>query len=505
MGHNLLPWGLYLLNGPAKIQNRHIENVHSGAKSCCFAASSMLLPMGPVYHPSNLSGWGLTAPSRADVAHVGADEIALATGDAGERGIIVRGLGRSYGDPAQNSGGRVLTVHSSLLDIAIDQEQGTVRAGGGVSLHDLLEIILPQGFFVPVTPGTRFVTVGGAIASDIHGKNHHLEGSFGSHVEEVDLMTADGVVHTIGPHHEAELFWATVGGMGLTGIILSARFRLLRVQSSRCVVSTRRCDDLDSLMTMMSEGDDNYRYSVAWTDLLATGRHLGRSVLWRGDHASVDDLSTEHRADPLHYEPKHVATVPPMVPWRGVVNPMTSRLFCEFWFRRAPKSRDGEIKSIPSFFHPLDSIGSWNRLYGRQGFLQYQFVVPFDESDTLTRVVEKIARAKVASPLVVLKRFGKANPGYLSFPFPGWTLTVDIPAGIPELPALLQELDELVLSAGGRHYLAKDSHMSSTALRRGYPRLAQWQAIQRAVDPHGQWCSDLARRLDLVGRNHHHG
>lgn len=459
--------------------------------------------MGPVYHPSNLSGWGLTAPSRADVATVDGDELLSATRDVGDRGVIIRGLGRSYGDPAQNSGGRVLTINSSLLDIVIDREAGTVSAGGGVSLHDLLEIVLPEGFFVPVTPGTRFVTVGGAIASDIHGKNHHLEGSFGNHVEELELLTADGSVRIIGPGKDADLFWATVGGMGLTGVILRARFRLLRVQSSRCVVSTRRCEDLDSLMAMMSEGDDDYRYSVAWTDLLATGRHLGRSVLWRGDHAAVDELDPESRRDPLRYEPQHVATVPPLVPAQGFVNPLTSRLFCEFWFRRAPRSRDGEIKSIPSFFHPLDSIGRWNRLYGRQGFLQYQFVVPFRESATLTRIVEMIARAKVASPLVVLKRFGAANDGYLSFPFPGWTLTVDIPAGISGLPDLLHELDELVLGAGGRHYLAKDSHMSPEALRRGYPRLAQWQAIQREVDPHGQWCSDLARRLDLVERTHH--
>jgi decaprenylphospho-beta-D-ribofuranose 2-oxidase len=270
------------------------------------------------------------------------------------------------------------------------------------------------------------------------------------------------------------------------------------------VVSTRRCEDIDSLMAIMAESDDDYRYSVAWTDLLATGRHLGRSVLWRGDHAKIDELSPASRGNPLLYEPRHLISIPPVVPSPGFVNPLTSRLFSEFWFRRAPKRRDGEIKSIAAFFHPLDSIGRWNQLYGRAGFVQYQFVVPFSQGETLKRVVERFAQAKVASPLVVLKRFGAANQGYLSFPMPGWTLTVDIPAGIAELASLLHEIDEMVLSAGGRHYLAKDAHMTAETLRRGYPRLGEWQSIQKQIDPQGRWQSDQARRLSLIERTVHH-
>jgi decaprenylphospho-beta-D-ribofuranose 2-oxidase len=258
-------------------------------------------------------------------------------------------------------------------------------------------------------------------------------------------------------------------------------------------------------MSVMAESDDNFRYSVAWTDLLATGSHLGRSVLWRGDHATVNDLDQSSSVDPLGYEPQHVMTVPPLVPTQGFVNSYTSRVFSEFWYRRAPKYRTGEIKSIASFFHPLDAIGSWNRLYGRQGFLQYQFVVPFTESETLKVVVERIARAKVASPLVVLKRFGHANDGHLSFPIPGWTLTVDIPAGLDGLASLLHEIDELVLNVGGRHYLAKDAHMNPDAVRRGYPRLKQWQEIQRRYDPQCQWQSDQARRLNLIERTPQNG
>ncbi|MGA0878595.1 MAG: FAD-binding protein [Ilumatobacteraceae bacterium] len=454
--------------------------------------------MKPSLHSTVLSGWGLTSPSRANLGSATATELTSWLTDFDSRGVIVRGLGRSYGDPASNAGGAVVTLESSLLDIALDRSTGTLRAGGGVSLHDLLEIVLPQGFFVPVTPGTRYVTVGGAIASDIHGKNHHLEGSFGNHLLEIELLLADGTVRSVGPDVEPDLFWATVGGMGLTGIILSARFRLLKVETSRCLVSTRRCDDIDELMSAMTEDDDKFRYSVAWTDLQATGRALGRSVLWRGDHASLSDLNATDRTDPFRYDPQHLITVPPLVPGPGFVNSLTSRVFCEAWFRRAPRQRDGEIKSIPAFFHPLDAIGRWNRLYGRQGFVQYQFVVPFASGDTVRRIVERVSASRLASPLVVLKRFGASNDGHLSFPMPGWTLTVDLPAGHRELPELLRELDALVLDSGGRHYLAKDAHMSPDAVRRGYPRLAEWKTVQRRVDPTGLWQSDLARRLHLL-------
>lgn len=461
--------------------------------------------MKPDVRSSNLSGWGLATRSRATVVTGPSSCIAESITRAGGRGVIARGLGRSYGDAAQNAGGTAFILESSLADVELDRERATVGVGGGVSLHDLLEILVPQGFFVPVTPGTRFVTVGGAVASDIHGKNHHLEGSFGNHLVELDLLLADGSVRTVGPDREPDVFWATVGGMGLTGIILRARFRVLPIETSRCLVSTRRCRDIDELMAVMSEDDDKFRYSVAWTDLLATGANLGRSVLWRGDHARLDDLDPGSRAEPLRHQPRHLVSVPPIVPEPGFVNPLTSRLFSEVWYRKAPRHRDGELKSISAFFHPLDAVGHWNRLYGRRGFLQYQFVVPFDADGTLRRIVERLAAAQIASPLVVLKRFGPANPGPLSFPMPGWTLTVDVPAGASGLIEILGELDELVLDAGGRHYLAKDAHMTAATLRRGYPRLGEWQAVQRRLDPTGRWRSDQARRLGLVEGTIEHG
>jgi decaprenylphospho-beta-D-ribofuranose 2-oxidase len=361
-----------------------------------------------------------------------------------------------------------------------------------------LKVIVPQGFFVPVTPGTRFVTVGGAVASDIHGKNHHVEGSFGNHIRRLTLMLADGTIHEISPDQNPTLFWATVGGMGLTGVILEATFSLIPIETSLCTVNTIRCRNIDVLIDEMSHGDDDHRYSVAWADLLATGSRLGRSVLWRGDHTKLAELSNKEAADALKYEPKHLATVPPVVPSIGFVNKLSSTLFNELWFRKEPRQKNGGHKSIPAYFHPLDAIGSWNRLYGDGGFLQYQFALPFGREDELRQIVEKIAVSKTASPLVVLKRFGDANPAPLSFPMPGWTLTVDIPTRAEGLGRLLHSLDEVVMQSGGRHYLAKDAHTTPTAIRRGYPRLDEWKQIQRSVDPGQLWQSDLARRLELI-------
>jgi decaprenylphospho-beta-D-ribofuranose 2-oxidase len=383
-------------------------------------------------------------------------------------------------------------------EAVLDADAGTLTAAAGASLHDLLKVIVPRGFFVPVTPGTRFVTVGGAIASDIHGKNHHVEGSFGNHLRRMSLMLADGTIHEISPLQNPTLFWATVGGMGLTGVILDATFTLIPIETSLCTVNTIRCRNIDVLIEEMSHGDDDHRYSVAWADLLATGSRLGRSVLWRGDHTTLAELPSKDAAHALRYEPRHLASVPPVVPSFGFVNRLSSTLFNELWFRKEPRRKEGSHKSIPSYFHPLDAIGSWNRLYGDGGFLQYQFALPFGCEDELRRIVEKIVVSKTASPLVVLKRFGASNPAPLSFPMPGWTLTVDIPTRAEGLGSLLHSLDNIVMAAGGRHYLAKDAHTTPLAIRRGYPRLDEWKQVQQSVDPDRRWQSDLARRLELI-------
>lgn len=448
-------------------------------------------------HKRSLSGWGKTNPSVADFAQVDRDDLRNLLQSAQSRGIVVRGLGRSYGDAAQNGGGLVVHLSKDEPEIDLDVEARSVRCTAGVSLDDLIAYLVPRGFFVPVTPGTRFVTVGGAIASDIHGKNHHVDGSFGSHVSRMSMLLADGRVQEVSPENDRELFWASVGGMGLTGAILDASFAVFPIETSRCRVDTHRCANLDELIDVMSHGDERVKYSVAWTDLLAKGRSLGRSILWRGEHARLSELP-DSTADPLEYSARQRASIPPVIPAPGCVNKYTARLFNELWFRSAPSHRTGEIKTIPSYFHPLDSIGSWNRLYGPGGFIQYQFVVPFGAEDVLREVVSTISHAELASPLVVLKRFGRSNDGFLSFPTEGWTLTVDIPARSDNLPALLSRLDGLVIGAGGRHYLAKDAHMTPETFAKGYPLLDQWLEVKRRVDPTGVWTSDLARRLELI-------
>lgn len=379
----------------------------------------------------------------------------------------------------------------------LDAASATVRVGAGVSLDELLRHIVPRGFFVPVSPGTRFVTVGGAIASDIHGKNHHADGSFGSHVLSMTLLLADGSVRELAEDVETDLWWATIGGMGLTGVIVDASIRLIPIETSRCRVLTERVPNLDALLDAMATGDHLHRYSVAWVDMVATGAHLGRAVLTRGDHATYDELVAEHpRAgdDPLEFRPVDLASVPPGVP--NVLNKLAVRAFNELWYRKAPRSRVG-IETITGFFHPLDMVGHWNRLYGRAGFLQYQFVIPFEEVDTLRSIVTTVASSGQASFLAVLKRMGPPSGGMISFPMPGWTLTLDLPAGGAGLAELLSDLDRAVLDAGGRHYLAKDATTTPEVIRAGYPRLDEWLAVRRRVDPDGIWTSDQARRLEL--------
>jgi decaprenylphospho-beta-D-ribofuranose 2-oxidase len=443
-----------------------------------------------------LAGWGRTAPSVADVSVPAGDgDVVSVVKHAGARGVLARGLGRSYGDSAQNGGGAVLDMTSLGRILSIDVPTGLVTVESGVSLDQLVKVLLPLGLFVPVLPGTRQVTVGGAIAADIHGKNHHVKGSFGNHVVSLDLLTADGVVRTLTPESEPRLFWATVGGMGLTGVVLRATIRATPVETAFFAVDTERTRDLDDLMARLQANDDEYTYSVAWIDLAARGASLGRAVLTRGWSATRDQLPKKLRDRPYHFAPKSLFTAPDVFP-PGLLNKATVSAFNEAYYRRAPKEQRGAIQGIGQFFHPLDIAKDWNRIYGPRGFLQYQFVVPFGEEEAMRRAVEKLAASGSSSFLAVLKRFGPGNPGLLSFPSPGWTLALDIPV-TPGLGRLLDELDELVLGAGGRLYLAKDSRATAETVSRMYPRIDEWRAVRTEIDPYGVFTSDQARRLSL--------
>ncbi|GAA0689280.1 FAD-binding oxidoreductase [Streptomyces cellulosae] len=443
----------------------------------------------------SVTGWGRTAPSSARLVRPRTfEEAALAVRGCGARGGIARGLGRAYGDAAQNAGGEVFDMTGLDRIHTIDADGGTVLCDAGVSLHRLMEVLLPLGWFVPVTPGTRYVTVGGAIGADIHGKNHHVSGSFSRHVLSFELLTADGQVRTVVPG--TPLFEATAGGMGLTGVILTATVRLQPVRTTWMSVDTERASDLDDLMARLADTDHRYRYSVAWIDLLARGKATGRAVLTRGDHAPLEALPHAARREPLSFRTSRLPAAPSFVP-EGLLSRTTVGLFNELWFRKAPRARTGELQRIPAFFHPLDGVPHWNRIYGRGGFVQYQFVVGHGREDTLRRIVRRISQRRCPSFLAVLKRFGDADPGWLSFPVPGWTLALDIPASLPGLGAFLDELDEEVAAAGGRVYLAKDSRLRPDLLAAMYPRLDDFRALRAELDPRGVFTSDLSRRLCL--------
>jgi decaprenylphospho-beta-D-ribofuranose 2-oxidase len=456
----------------------------------------MPVPFAPEAVP--VTGWGRTAPTSAQVLRPGSyEEVVRAVRECGGRGAIARGLGRAYGDAAQNAGGAVLDMTGLDRVHEIDAVGGLVTCDAGVSLHRLMQVLLPLGWFVPVTPGTRYVTVGGAIGADIHGKNHHVSGSFSRHVRAIELLTGDGETRVVTPEDDPDLFWATAGGMGLTGVVLAATIQLLPVETSLMTVDTERAADLDDLMARLSAGDDRYRYSVAWIDLLARGARTGRAVLTRGDHAPLDALPQRLRAEPLAFRPaSRLPAAPRHVP-DGLLGRRGVALFNEFWYRRSPREQRGRLQKLSAFFHPLDGLPEWNRIYGPGGFVQYQFAVGHGQEDALRRIVRRIGSRRCPSFLAVLKRFGEGDPGWLSFPMPGWTLALDIPATMPGLAAFLDELDDEVAAAGGRVYLAKDARLRPDVLARMYPRLDDFRELRARYDPRGAITSDLARRLGV--------
>ena len=395
---------------------------------------------------------------------------------------IPRGSGKSYGDSALSE--RVLLMEPLNRILSFDPELGEVVCEAGVSLAKLIDVFLPRGFFPAVTPGTKRITVGGALASDVHGKNHHRAGCFSSCINWFDLLLADGRIVRCSREENGDLFRATCGGMGLTGVILIVCLRLQRVKSAWIDQVTVYCKDLDAVLTAF----DDYAhtsYSVAWIDCLSTGTHLGRSVLMVGEHADSGGL-----LPPCGRQ----AAVPFDFP-DGVLNPTSIRLFNTgyAWIHRR---NAGESRvPIDAFFYPLDGIDHWNRMYGKRGFLQYQFVLPRSEgADGLYAMLSAIAAEGMGSFLAVLKLFGPANDHFLSFPMEGYTLALDF-AIRPGLFPFLDRLDRLLVRFGGRIYLTKDVRMSPGVFRSGYPGLERFLEIKAAVDPQNRFRSLQSSRL----------
>jgi decaprenylphospho-beta-D-ribofuranose 2-oxidase len=413
------------------------------------------------------------------------------------RGVIARGLGRSYGDAAQNAGGSVIDTDHLNRILSIDADDATATVQAGVSLDQLMRAALPLGLWPAVTPGTRQVTVGGAIASDVHGKNHHRDGTFCAHVDSFVMATPGRGLLKVDPASDSDTFWATAGGMGLTGVIVEATVRLTRIETAYVVVDTERLANIDALMDRMAASDAGYRHSVAWIDCLAKGKSLGRSVLEQGDYAARSDLPPRRRGQPLVFAAEPMITAPNLFP-SGLLNRMSMAAFNEMWFRKAPRRRQGHLVSLAGFFHPLDVVADWNRIYGPSGFLQYQMVVPDQSAEVVRQIVGSLSVNGRSGLLAVLKRFGPANPGPLSFPDSGWTLAVDIPIrsrGNEDLGRLLDGFDQRVAEVGGRIYLSKDSRVDPEFLPKMYPRLPEWQAVRERLDPDRRLASDLSRRL----------
>ncbi|RXM37497.1 FAD-linked oxidase [Chryseobacterium sp. CH21] len=374
--------------------------------------------------------------------------------------IIARGNGRCYGDASL--GESIFSTKKLNKFINFDRLNGVIECESGVLLSDVLEIAIPQGYFLYVTPGTKFISVGGAIASDVHGKNHHAEGCFSEYVIEFKLMTENGEIITCSREENAEKFWATIGGMGLTGIILTAKFKLKNIESAYIRQESIKAENLDEIFKLFDESE-SWTYTVAWIDCLQKGKNIGRSILMRGEHAFQHELPQNFSKTPLRLKKKFSPTVPFYFPG-FVLNALTVKIFNWLYYKKQAKKEVKNFIDYETFFYPLDAINDWNKIYGKSGFIQYQMVIPKETGkEGMKRILETIANSGNGSFLAVLKLFGKNNTdAYNSFPVEGYTLALDFKVN-SKLKKLVDQLDAIVQEFGGRIYLTKDS-MSRSSL-----------------------------------------
>ena len=442
---------------------------------------------------TRLSGWG--ANLRADCVLAEPETPTEVAARLDRAGTIARGLGRSYGDAALNAGGQVLGLRKVDRYLGFDERTGTLTCEAGVSLGRIIQDFAPRGWFPMITPGTKFVTIGGCVANDVHGKAHHSQGCFSACVDALTVLLASGEVVPASRDQNADLFWGTFGGMGLLGVVLTATIRLRRIETTYFRQRSIRAQDLEAMLAALDEHDRTFPYSVATLDVMATGARLGRGVLAVGDHARRDELPRRFAADPLRVSGPPRLTVPFELP-ELTINRLSTRA-ANAVIQRIQAGTPA-VGHYEGFFYPLDGIAHWNRSFGRRGFAQYQFVIPFaDGPQRLREILGAILSAGELPFLNVLKRFGKESGGLLSFPREGYTFAIDFPIR-KNTVALLRRLDAMVLEAGGRTYLGKDSYVDAPTFRAMYPRLDRWLETKAKYDPRGVFTSDLGRRVGLV-------
>lgn len=436
-------------------------------------------------HKRSYQSWGRypkAEPRDVVPIHWRGDDIDLAEIDGP---VLAYACGRSYGDSCQNNGGTLLDTTPLNRFIAFDEDNGLLRCEAGVTLADILRVIVPRGWFLPTTPGTKFVTVGGAIANDVHGKNHHRAGTFGRHVTRFELLRSDGERLICSPDENVDLFRATIGGLGLTGLILWAEFRVRRVAGPYIAKEQIRFSNIDEFFEISAVSDKRFEYTMAWVDCLATGKHLGRGLFMRGNHTWPRRIPRRAAGPRAH------VTLPFELP-AFALNLATVKAFNSLYYRSQLPKRTHQTVFYDPFFYPLDAIHEWHRLYGSPGFLQYQFVVPFtQERTTIKDILKQISHSGVVSFLAVLKVFGDVeSPGMLSFPRPGVTLALDFPYRSRRTLDLLNRLDDVVRAHGGVLYPAKDARMSAASFQSFYP---QWRDFAQYIDP--KFSSSFWRRV----------
>lgn len=398
--------------------------------------------------------------------------------------VLPRGMGRSYGDSANSP----TVIESTYLDhfIEFDDATGILACEAGASIREILQLIVPKGWFVPVTPGSSFVTIGGAIASDVHGKNHHLSGTFSEHLLSFDLMLGSGEIISVTKDNYPDLFRATCGGMGLTGMILSASFQCKPIQSSRIIQSTIKTNCLEEVCEQFEENHAS-TYSVAWIDCLAKGKQLGRSLLMLGEHSQDGTLELGK---------KKSQNLPIDMP-QSLLNHYSIKVFNALYYHRVFSKTKTETISFEPYFYPLDAIGNWNRLYGKAGFVQYQFVLPKVVGvKGLRQILEVIVKSGKGSFLAVLKAFGRANENYLSFPIEGYTLALDFKMSEGTVQ-LIKQIDSMVVELGGRIYLTKDALMTEASFKKTYPQWEQFEEVRAKFGAIGKFASSQSKRLGL--------